>query len=198
MEMNDMLEGLMGRASQFAHLMRRMMHFYHKGSEGPMMHPGQGGLLMLILKKEPVAQKELVEILDIRPSSLSELLKKLEAKGLIARTPDEQDKRNVVVALTPQGRKLAEQTADSREDLQARLFAALSEDELKQFDALLAKLAGSWQKTLEEAGEDELPCPPHRGHGPHAGMAPDFRGRQREWQRCDFQQRMERAKGWNW
>ena len=108
MEENNRIENLEEKAIRFAHLMKRVTHLHHRHEEGPMIHPGQGKLLLLILRKEPVGQKELVEMLDIRPSSLSELLKKLEAKGFVTRTPDEQDKRNMIVTLTGEGKALAE------------------------------------------------------------------------------------------
>ena len=125
MEENNRIENLEEKAIRFAHLMKRVTHLHHRHEEGPMIHPGQGKLLLLILRKEPVGQKELVEMLDIRPSSLSELLKKLEAKGFVTRTPDEQDKRNMIVTLTGEGKALAEKALAGKEEQQAKIFEAL-------------------------------------------------------------------------
>lgn len=156
---------LMDRSHRFAHLLGRIHHFYHKQTKGPLLHPGQGRLLYQILEKEPVSQKDLAFLLDIRPSSLSELLKKLEDKGLIARAPDDDDKRNMVVTLTGEGKALVQQAAQGREALEAKVFDPLSEEELSQLSSLLGKLTDSWQATLDEAGEPSEP--PH--HGPHRG-----------------------------
>ena len=174
MQENNRIENLEEKTIRFAHLMKRITHFYHRHEEGPMMHPGQGKLLLLILRKEPVGQKELVEMLDIRPSSLSELLKKLEAKGLITRTPDEQDKRNIIVTLTDEGKTLAEKAIAGKEAQEAKIFETLSEEERIQLGALTDKLCSAWQKELEDAGEEEPPRGPHHGpHGPH-GPGPDM------------------------
>lgn len=174
MEENNRIENLEEKAIRFAHLMKRVTHLHHRHEEGPMIHPGQGKLLLLILRKEPVGQKELVEMLDIRPSSLSELLKKLEAKGLVTRTPDEQDKRNMIVTLTGEGKALAEKALAGKEEQQAKIFEALCEEERVQLGALLDKLCGAWQKELDDAGEQEPPHRPHPGpHGPH-GPGPEM------------------------
>ena len=187
-------EGLLEKAQRLPHMMRRIMHLHHKQSEqgrSEMLHPGQGRLLALILEKQPVGQKELVEALDVRPSSLSELLKKLEGKGLITRAPDEQDKRNTIVSLTPEGKACAEQSSFRVVNFEAELFDMLSDDEMLQLNALLTKVMDAWQAALNEAGEGaEMPFPPHHGHcgdyearfgfrgpGQHPGPGPGFRER---------------------
>ena len=174
---NTQLKDLMDQSRRFAHMMGRVCHLYHKQAESPLLHPGQGRLLSLIRENEPVGQKELVELLDIRPSSLSELLKKLEEKGLVSRAQDEADKRNVVVSLTEEGRSLAEQAEQGRDALEAKVFDALSEDELHQLHAIFAKLMDSWQTTLAEAGEPEEPLTHGPHHRPHCGPRPGFDSR---------------------
>lgn len=186
---------LIDRSHRFAHLMGRIHHLYHKQMESPLLHPGQGRLLYQILEKEPIGQKDLAFLLDIRPSSLSELLKKLEGKGLIARTLDENDKRNMVITLTEEGKALVQRAAQSRETLEAKIFDPLSEEELLQLSSLLGKLTDSWQATLEEDGESGEP--PHRGphrgpcegsgpHGPHPGTDSCPRRHHMDWRGESF------------
>ncbi|MDL2238219.1 MarR family transcriptional regulator [Christensenellaceae bacterium OttesenSCG-928-K19] len=144
-------------------MMGRGMFFYTKG-ERPMHH-GQGRLLELIREMQPVGQKDLVEKLDIRPSSLSEMLKKLETKGLIERRQDEQDKRNVVVSLTGEGQKVAEQQTDGRDEITRKMFAALNAEEQEQLNGLLEKLIASWKESFDrQEFPERRPCGPH-GHG---------------------------------
>ena len=169
MEKHVTSQSLFEQVHQFTHLLHRITHYYHKQSQVPMPHPGQSKLLLLVLEREPIGQKELVELLDGRPSSLSELLQKLEAKGLVERTPDQQDKRNMLVSLTEQGREMAGQLSASRGTLEDGAFSTLSEEEQAQLSQLLAKVTASWQELL--SGEEEPPhppVPPHHGpHGPH-------------------------------
>src|SRR5690242_20597314 len=50
--------------------------------------------------------------LSLESSTLSPLLKRLEAIGLLARVRNEQDERSVLVSLTPQGLALRDQAAE--------------------------------------------------------------------------------------
>lgn len=101
-------------------------------------------LAMLVLwELDGIAVKTLGERLHLDSGTLSPLLKKLEAKGLVTRARDEYDERALVVQLTPTGRALKKRAASvpaclardvglPRKDLIALLQA------LKQFNAALA------------------------------------------------------------
>ena len=80
--------------------MEMLMHRYHAcsfRSFGPFGNPlrGQGRILSVLKLKPQITQKELSYLLDMRQQSLSELLAKLEGKGLITRQPSEEDRRIV-------------------------------------------------------------------------------------------------------
>lgn len=82
-------------------LMRACGHFlYHRGQRGG----GQGGILSILNKKDHISQKELQDMLRIQPGSLSEILMKLEQKGLIVREKDAQDRRKSILHLTEAGK----------------------------------------------------------------------------------------------
>ncbi len=159
------------------HLMRRAM-----GQNDPRraVHQGQGRLLAVIAEMQPTNQKDLVDRLDIRPSSLSELMGKLEQKGLIARKQDENDKRNYIVTLTDEGTRMAGQVAEQSKEFEEKLFGALTQEERVQLKGLLEKLNVAWQSLAEEQGacRHAHANPPFGmgGHGPHV---PESRMRMR-------------------
>ncbi len=67
-------------------------------------------ITMLVLwEYEEMNVKELGERLYLDSGTLTPLLKKLEAKGLVSRNRSAQDERNVIVALTKQGMALREE-----------------------------------------------------------------------------------------
>jgi DNA-binding MarR family transcriptional regulator len=79
-------------------------------------------LAMLVLwEKSPRTVGELGEALDLDSSTLTPLLKRLEAGGLVERRRDPDDERRVIVALTDKGRALREQAVAIPE----KLFCAL-------------------------------------------------------------------------
>src|ERR1700676_377498 len=64
-------------------------------------------LVMLVLwERDDVAVKDIGERLFVDSGTLTPLLKRLEAAGLLKRTRGTEDERQVLVALTPQGQAL--------------------------------------------------------------------------------------------
>ena len=68
--------------------------------------PAVGRLLACAAENPGVSSRELCELLDVRPSSLSEMLARAEADGLLTRTADEADKRIQRITLTEKGSRL--------------------------------------------------------------------------------------------
>jgi len=67
-------------------------------------------LVMLVLwERDDVPLKDIGEKLFLDSGTLTPLLKRLEASGLIKRTRSTEDERQVLIALTPHGRALKEQ-----------------------------------------------------------------------------------------
>ena len=57
--------------------------------------------------------KTIGKALLLDPSTLTPLLKKLEAKGFLTRTRSERDERNLIVTLTDEGEALRDRALDS-------------------------------------------------------------------------------------
>ena len=67
-------------------------------------------LVMLVLwERDDVPLKDIGEKLFLDSGTLTPLLKRLEAQGLIKRTRSTEDERQVLIALMPQGRALKEE-----------------------------------------------------------------------------------------
>lgn len=103
---------------------------------------GQDNVLALIAQHPGISQKELAEALSIQPASVSELIRKLERKGLILREKDERDLRSIRVRLTDEGQALLAKPAEEMPDP----FQALSQEEQEQLRRLLEKLLADWSR----------------------------------------------------
>lgn len=112
---------------------------------------GQQRVLAILKLEDGLTQNYLAEVLDLRPSSVAELLKKLENNGDITRTEDEQDKRIKHVHLTDAGRKKAEENASLKnEDYSETFLAGLSPDEQRQFSDYLQKISDGWDDDFKQ------------------------------------------------
>ena len=124
---------------------------------------GQGRVLRALALVPEISQKDLTMLLDMRQQSLAELLAKLEAKGLVTREQDTEDRRRQIVRLTDEGRAAAgEVEPDKSGQSELAFFNCLTDEEKKQLDALLARVAETLEETVRERGGHG---PRHRGGG---------------------------------
>jgi len=150
-------------------LMRSMRRRPPKPGEG--FHPGMDRPLLVLAENDNVSSRELAELLDIRPSSLTELLSRLESEGLVCRAPDENDRRVSRVSLTDKGREQADKMKAEHEQRRARTCACFTDEEAEQFCALCERLGEHLQAIAKEDGEDcgdgDDFMPPHHHHHHH-------------------------------
>ena len=127
--------------------------------------PAVGRLLACASQNPGVSSRELCEFLDLRPSSLSEMLARAEAEGLLTRAVDEADRRIQRISLTEKGQKAVTEMEAAR-DLDARKkTACFTEEEKEQFIALCNKLSGHMERLALDLPEDRRMPPPPPGPG---------------------------------
>lgn len=105
------------------------------------LSPGQERLLRVLNRHSGKSQKELAEMIRVRPSSLSEVLKKLEEKSLLIKKQDENDRRFNAYFLTTEGKELAEQLIVQRKNKGAEFFDVLTLEEQENLGQILEKLS---------------------------------------------------------
>lgn len=94
--------------------------------------------MLVLWEKERVTAKELGDTLYLDSGTLTPLLKKLEAKGLVIRKRSSIDERSLIVSLTDAGRALKERAVDIPGQMLSR--ANLETDELVTLLRILHKL----------------------------------------------------------
>ena len=78
-----------------------------------------------------MGQKALQELLRVQPGSISEILAKMEEKGLINRSRDDEDKRASLITLQTEALPDSDETS---------CFSVLSEEEKESLKELLKKV----------------------------------------------------------
>ena len=76
-----------------------------------LTHP-QYLVMLALWEFEPCSIKDLSGMLQLEPATLSPLLKRLEAAGLVRRDRSAADERSLAVALTDKGRELRKQALE--------------------------------------------------------------------------------------
>ncbi|WP_028314149.1 MarR family winged helix-turn-helix transcriptional regulator [Desulfatibacillum aliphaticivorans] len=127
--------------AELFHRAARMMGRSHHRRSGFRRH-GQNRALSVIMEKGPINQRELLEILDVRSSSLSEMLAKLERKELIVRQRNEEDKRSFIVSATDKAKADFSGRGRGRSSSEG-VFTCLEDEERGQLKNILEKMIAS-------------------------------------------------------
>ncbi len=96
--------------------------------------------MMILWDRKSAMVKELGEALFLDSGTLTPLLKKLEAKGLVTRRRDDRDERNLIVSLTPEGEALREEALAVPPQIAA--CVSLTPEEADRLYRLLYKMMG--------------------------------------------------------
>lgn len=99
-------------------------------------------LLMLLLANEGVSPKPLAKALRITAPKLTQILDRLQERGVLERRPNPLDGRSQHVVLTRAGQKLARDAQAAAGPMEAQLLARLSPAEHAMLIELLGKLSG--------------------------------------------------------
>ena len=105
------------------------------------MH-GEAFVIMYISKRGgDVLPSEISNKMNITSARVAAALSSLENKGLITRTMDPNDRRKILVDLTPAGKELAESYEQKALDGAKRMLEMLGEQDALEFVRILGKLA---------------------------------------------------------
>lgn len=152
MNVHELDMTIMHLLQKSSRLMMRMPQFHAHGDYGGMPR-GQGRLLLAIYESGGMTNKDIVEKLDIRPSSANNLLVKLERAAFIEKTPHETDKRSSVYTLTENGKAEAEKL-EKQLSLGGTMLTDLTVEEKEQLKTLLEKLCANMFE-MGEMSRDE-------------------------------------------
>jgi MarR family transcriptional regulator for hemolysin len=92
----------------------------------------QWTVLIRLDRCEGLKQSELAEMLDLQPISLTRLLDRLAANGLIERRPDPHDRRANRLYLTPAARPLIEELSHLGEDMMTTVLEGIDDASREQ------------------------------------------------------------------
>ena len=106
---------------------------------------GQLAVLGRLDREGPASTSDLAAAERMRPQSMAQTVRDLETAGLVSRRPDPDDRRRVLVELTPTGRERLGATRAQREtwlsEMFEREFSDAERETLRDALALLRRIA---------------------------------------------------------
>ena len=104
------------------------------------LKPGQAGCLFILSKEGRLPQKEIARKLGVKPPSMTALLKKLEARGLVVRRQDEQDQRILWITLSEEGKHYIDRIKDAMKKMDDTMFQDILPEEKLLFRRILLQI----------------------------------------------------------
>lgn len=134
----------------------RVSHLLRHGHGEPelKMAPGQHRVLSTLSRRGSMPQRDLLEEMGLARATLSELLTRLEEKGLIERVRSKADRRAIVVSLTKKGKAASEKAINIESDIADEAFAPLSAAQKDEMKSMLDAILQSWDNDAEDSASD--------------------------------------------
>lgn len=146
--------------SRMSRQIHRMEHWIAGGVLGKAkLYRGQAHLLLLISQNNGASQGDLAEITDVRPSSMTEMLVKMEQTGLVTRRQDDKDQRIMRIFLTEDGRRIANEAKATVDDFTTKIFNCLTAEEQDNMLKLIEKVSAN----IEDLYSSDVVASDHHG-----------------------------------
>ena len=117
---------------------QKLSRYYNQRLSGYDLTVPKALLLLEISPDSGENPKSLAAKLDLESSSMTGLLDRLEKKGLIERRPDPDDRRGILVFLTPHGKSARETIKTLVDQLDRKLQEALPAEDIKTFRRIIS------------------------------------------------------------
>ena len=116
----------------------------HQEQLGPVGINGRElAVLLLLHAREPESQQQAAARLKVDRTTMVDLLDGLEAKSLVARRTDGEDRRRNVVVLTDAGRQRLVEAVRASDKAERQLLGGLTDAEQIQLRSLLARVVAT-------------------------------------------------------
>lgn len=105
--------------------------------------------ILRILRKRSFTIGELAKKLEVRPSSMSQMIDRMELSGLVRRQTDSADARSKTVVLNEEGKVRLEAISHNRMELLSVPFSQLSEEERIKIVDLMEKFKSNLSASFD-------------------------------------------------
>ncbi len=103
----------------------------------------QAGVLLLLSQKNDgkMSLKELERLVNVSQPTIAGISSRMQQKGLVEIVESSEDKRAKIMKLMPQGEECCKIAKNQMKSAEEKLLSPLSQDEVKELNRLLQKLA---------------------------------------------------------
>ena len=100
----------------------------------------QGRILFVLWQEESISLKELADKTGLAPTTMTNMVDRMEAADLVRRVSDRTDRRKTLLSLTEKARLLKPAYEDVSNQMTEIFYEGFSEAEIEQCEALLRRI----------------------------------------------------------
>ena len=120
-------------------------------------------ILLFILEAEGArghypTQRELAQMMDLSPTTVTISLKSLEKHGCIAKLPDSEDMRKNRIALTEKGKEIAQKCHEATDKVDETMYLGFSEEEIALISTFYTRMTENLRTLTSDAPKEGPPC----------------------------------------
>ncbi len=137
--------------SQIKQLQGRTFERMLRDSGVDAFNGAQGRILYVLWEREKLTISEIGRLTSLAKTTLTSMLDRMEAGGLVERVPDTRNRRQIHVILTPKARECRKAYDAVSERMNTLFYQGFDEKEIALFEAMLGRII----RNLESENESE-------------------------------------------
>ncbi|AGI39892.1 MarR family transcriptional regulator [Thermoclostridium stercorarium] len=134
--------------SRIQHLSRRVFEKLLKESGVDIFNGAQGRILYVLWEHGQLTITEISRLTSLAKTTLTSMLDRMEAGGLIERIPDKKNRRQIFISVTEKAKQYREKYDLISDKMNKIFYDGFTEDEIISFENQLRRII----KNLEKEG----------------------------------------------
>ncbi|HEY0283033.1 MAG TPA: MarR family transcriptional regulator [Rhizomicrobium sp.] len=110
---------------------------------GMEINPAQGRILFVLWQEGPISIYELAKQVSLGKSTLTSALDRLEASGEVKRVRSSEDRRKIVIELTPQNKETQKLYEEVSRKMTKLFYRGFADSEIARFERDLERILGN-------------------------------------------------------
>lgn len=126
--------------SQVHQLQKRTFERLLKESGVDAFNGAQGRILYVLWEHEQLTITEIGNLTSLAKTTLTSMLDRMEASGLVVRTPDKENRRQILITLTDEAKKYRTMYDAVSEKMNGLFYQDFTKEEIIEFEEKLNKI----------------------------------------------------------
>ncbi|MGE5607320.1 MAG: MarR family winged helix-turn-helix transcriptional regulator [Bacteroidota bacterium] len=104
------------------------------------LNPAQGRILFVLWQKDAISINELAQKTALSKSTLTSMLDRLESVGYLKRVPSPEDRRQILIKLTPKNETVQAIHHKVSEEMTELFYRGFGPEEIDRFESYLTRI----------------------------------------------------------